>query len=539
MMANQKLLMSFDPHTIEHLGIKMYSRLPNAMAELIANAYDADASTVHINIVEDGLERSISVEDNGTGMTFDEINEKFLRIGRKRRNDDNGLSPSGLRKVTGRKGLGKLAFFGIGNTIEVETKRNGKLTSFVMKWNEITNANNAAYEPTFFEKQANGTGTKIVLKELKRQTSINKNELASSLSKLFNFFNSSFQVFISVNGKDEIKIDDKLKYENIDTQIKWNVPTDTPNEYCSSNKIKGTVIAAEKPLKPGLRGITLFAHGRLVNAPEFFGVGESSHGYSYFTGWLDVDFIDELQDDMISTDRQSLNWDYEKTIELREKLKDLLRFIEKDWREKRREKKNDEIAKKTKIDVNSWVSKTPQKIKEGIEKILDSVSKESELDAEKQSDIVKSLHQLLPEYTYYHYRHLHKTVQNASLKDYENADYYRAFEEAMKRYVLEVQRKSGNTATDVGLMHAVFGPGKKLQVAKKYKRPSGDDFNSPTLDNIEEGQHFLSAGITAGGRNPIAHEEIADLHSSGLFSEDDCLNFLSILSHLFRRLDDA
>ena len=206
---------------------------------------------------------------------------------------------------------------------------------------------------------------------------------------------------------------------------------------------------------------------------------------------------------------------------------------------KRREKKNDEIAKKTKIDVNSWVSKTPQKIKEGIEKILDSVSKESELDAEKQSDIVKSLHQLLPEYTYYHYRHLHKTVQNASLKDYENADYYRAFEEAMKRYVLEVQRKSGNTATDVGLMHAVFGPGKKLQVAKKYKRPSGDEFNSPTLDNIEEGQHFLSAGITAGGRNPIAHEEIADLHSSGLFSEDDCLNFLSILSHLFRRLDDA
>jgi uncharacterized protein (TIGR02391 family) len=539
MMANPKLLMSFDPHTIEHLGIKMYSRLPNAMAELIANAYDADAKTVHINIVENSSERSITVDDDGIGMTFDEINEKFLRIGRQRRNDDNGLSPSKHRKVTGRKGLGKLAFFGIGNTIEVETKRDGKSTSFVMKWSEITNTKNAAYEPAFFIKPATGSGTKIVLKELKRQTCISKNELASSLSKLFNFFDSSFQVFISVNGKDEIKIDDNLKYDNIDAQIEWNVPADTPNEYCKSNNIKGVVIAAEKPLKPGLRGITLFAHGRMVNAPEFFGVGESSHGYSYLTGRLNVDFIDEQQDDMISTDRQSLNWDYEKTIELREKLKDLLRFIEKDWREKRREKKNDEIAKKTKIDVNSWVSKTPQKIKEGIEKILDSVSKESELDTEKQSDIVKSLHQLLPEYTYYHYRHLHKTVQNASLKDYENADYYRAFEEAMKRYVLEVQRKSGNTATDVGLMHTVFGPGKILQVAKKYKRPSGDDFNLTTLDNIEEGQHFLSVGITAGGRNPIAHEEIADLHSSGLFSEDDCLNFLSILSHLFRRLDDA
>lgn len=35
--------MSFDPHTIEHLGVKMYSVLPNAIAELIANAYNADA----------------------------------------------------------------------------------------------------------------------------------------------------------------------------------------------------------------------------------------------------------------------------------------------------------------------------------------------------------------------------------------------------------------------------------------------------------------------------------------------------------------
>ena len=43
-----ELTMTFDPHTIEHLGIKMYSVLPNAMAELIANAYDAEADNVYI-----------------------------------------------------------------------------------------------------------------------------------------------------------------------------------------------------------------------------------------------------------------------------------------------------------------------------------------------------------------------------------------------------------------------------------------------------------------------------------------------------------
>lgn len=40
-------------------------------------------------------------------------------------------------------------------------------------------------------------------------------------------------------------------------------------------------------------------------------------------------------------------------------------------------------------------------------------------------------------------------------------------------------------------------------------------------------------------RNPLAHEEIKELRDSGLFTENDCLDMLSLLSHLFRRLDDA
>lgn len=119
MNIENKLTMSFDPHTIEHLGIQMYSVLPNAIAELIANAYDAEASSVSIELVDNDKEKSISVIDDGVGMSFDEINNCFLRIGRKRRSDDNGMSPNKLRKVTGRKGLGKLAFFGIGDIIRI------------------------------------------------------------------------------------------------------------------------------------------------------------------------------------------------------------------------------------------------------------------------------------------------------------------------------------------------------------------------------------------------------------------------------------
>lgn len=43
---SEVLKMTFDPKTIEHLGVKMYSTLPPALAELISNAYDADAGKV-------------------------------------------------------------------------------------------------------------------------------------------------------------------------------------------------------------------------------------------------------------------------------------------------------------------------------------------------------------------------------------------------------------------------------------------------------------------------------------------------------------
>ena len=60
-----------------------------------------------------------------------------------------------------------------------------------------------------------------------------------------------------------------------------------------------------------------------------------------------------------------------------------------------------------------------------------------------------------------------------------------------------------------------------------------------TKENIEDGQKFMSMGLMAGVRNPLAHEEKKELKTTNLFSEKDCLDILSLISHLFRRLDDA
>ena len=178
-MEDQILKMSFDPHTIEHLGVKMYSNIPNAIAELVANSYDAEAENVQIELFDDGQEKSIRIVDDGVGMDFEDVNNKFLRIGRKRRiENESSLSPNGKRKVTGKKGLGKLAFFGIGDTIDIITQKNGEKISFTLDWNEIINTNQPDYKPKFqiLECDEEAHGTVIILRNLKGNLNLTRKD---------------------------------------------------------------------------------------------------------------------------------------------------------------------------------------------------------------------------------------------------------------------------------------------------------------------------------------------------------------------------
>ncbi len=538
-----ELVMSFDPKTIEHLGIKMYSQLPNAVAELIANGYDACASEVFIHLIDNEEGKKIIVSDNGDGMSFEEVNNKFLVIGRNRREEGDDISSCG-RIATGKKGLGKLSFFGIGETITINTCKGGKRTTFILDWNELLHTEGNPYKPkyTIEDCAKDEKGTTIILSRLKRKSGFDIVALSKSLAKLFNF-PDDFIVFLQLNDSEIIEITNKLKYEGIIEEFEWTLP-DWLNDkgitnYKEYQNIKGRIITTEKPLKPGLRGITLFANGRMVNQPEFFGSSESSHFFSYTTGWLDIDFVDNWKQDVISTNRQSLDWENPETSELRLFLTKILTEIHKDWRERRREKRRERVKQTTNIDVPDWLNKVPDNIRDRLDSLLKSID-DSELSSSEQSNIVDNLHTIVPDYPYFHWRQLHPIIQDAAETDYQNKDYYRAFIEAAKRFITETRKKSESTnQSDQSMMGEVYGHQKTLSVTKKYKKPDGSDFPQDTLKSIEDGQKYLSMGIVAGGRNPISHEEIKDLRDSYLFSEKDCLDGLSLLSHLMKRLENS
>lgn len=119
--------------TVDKLGVRLYDKVSAVLAELVANGYDADATEVRVRApmgkylaVNDGDEvrdqdYSVEVCDDGLGMTPEEVNEFYLRVGAERRKDDRrgDTSKKYSRKVMGRKGVGKLAPFGICHRIEV------------------------------------------------------------------------------------------------------------------------------------------------------------------------------------------------------------------------------------------------------------------------------------------------------------------------------------------------------------------------------------------------------------------------------------
>src|SRR5690349_3823959 len=96
--------------TLEHLGVQMYKRRDAALAELVANAWDAGATNVSINLPAEGAYNrntdAIIVSDDGAGMSDNDLESEYLVIGRNRRAEGQ---PEVLdRKPMGRKGIGKL-----------------------------------------------------------------------------------------------------------------------------------------------------------------------------------------------------------------------------------------------------------------------------------------------------------------------------------------------------------------------------------------------------------------------------------------------
>lgn len=537
------LSLKFDPKTIEHLGVKMYSTLPPALAELISNAYDADASEVTITFLEqNGTPIDITVEDNGTGMSRTDIQEKFLVIGRNRRKDE-GDNPSAKfgRLATGKKGLGKLALFGLAKEVSVDTVKDGLRNRFRLNWDALL-ASSDTYNPQIDvedRKVSHSAKTIIQLSDLKRKSPFDLEAIANSLSRIF-IVDSNFKIRLKDGKGRDITISENRRYSNIDQQFTWNENDviEPDSEYFGKVKIFLATGLTPIPPSSGLRGVALFSRGKLVNAPEYFSDSTSSHFYQYLTGWIKADFIDLLDEDVISTNRQALNWDQPEMTKFREFLSSIIGKVGQDWRKRRANKKDKDVEAVTGINKEQWLSTLPSDIKTSVEAIVKKMG-ESEEVSETFAPVIRALYAIVPEYPLLHWRHLHTSIRDGVLEYYKNQQYGHAADQGTKLYAGLIRKLAATDKDGVDLA-SFFAFGCDPATKKLSKLPTipVNDLSTESLRNVQEGQGTLTRGLMQGFRNPINHAPMSAVVPS-LISELDCLNILSLVSYLANKLEYA
>ncbi len=97
-----------DPKLAHVLG-ENYTSSEKALKELIDNAWDAEATKVHVTVPTILSEPPIIVQDNGSGMKPAELKAEYLNIASPPFSCKGDRMPNFNRTLKGRKGIGKFA----------------------------------------------------------------------------------------------------------------------------------------------------------------------------------------------------------------------------------------------------------------------------------------------------------------------------------------------------------------------------------------------------------------------------------------------
>lgn len=360
--------MTISRQTVDKLGVKLYDRISAVIAELVANSYDADATRVDITapmgellatksggkLLDKGLR--IEVSDNGSGMTPDEVNRHYLVVGKERRSDpERGSTSKRLgRKVMGRKGVGKLAPFGVCDRVEVITsggakvhgkgadgkQAHGYLTAhLVLDRTGIVQDTDKVYHPQPGELDGcvqPNSGTRLILTKFDHRRVPPIADFERQLAQRFGLPGANWQISLHDSLKPTGSPDQtRVVGAFVMTKMPGSEITlpagDGPVIGPGGDPLDGVVAGFEhdgsfypvtgwiayssEPYRDELMaGIRVYCRGKIAAQTRVFNLTAGFTGEydirSYLVGELHADWLDEAED-LIRTDRQDILWTHE------------------------------------------------------------------------------------------------------------------------------------------------------------------------------------------------------------------------------------
>jgi len=195
--------LNVDPRILELLGPNLYTNIYYVLAELIANAYDADAKNVYIIANKD----DIRVEDDGHGMSYEagDIN-KYLNVARvSRESEGDSYTKSGGRRKMGRKGVGKLAALSVSENVDVMTIAKGEKSGFILSRRpDDGNVLRPIPDNEITFEYVKEHGSAIVMSFPQYRLHKTLTAVKRNLLKIFPLVNSDFRIHVIRDGQSEI-----------------------------------------------------------------------------------------------------------------------------------------------------------------------------------------------------------------------------------------------------------------------------------------------------------------------------------------------
>ena len=353
--------MTLSLNVLRHLGLGLYSNVAAVLSEVVANSWDADAERVRISI--DAQDGTITIQDDGHGMTVDDANRKYLVIGYERRKEES-KTPRFKRPVMGRKGIGKLSLFSIAQTVEIHTVKNGERHGFVMDAGEIEEKIKGGRETQYHPRPVDlarvdfDRGTRIVLTNMKRKLQWTGRPLRRRLARRFAIIGSQHRFEIESNGEpitiDDRDYHDKLQYvwtfgdrgrEFTSAAKNLEYPEERPGETEKSPgfSIDGWIGTAfrsgqltDSDTSESINKILVMVRGKLAQEDILEEFGEGGLYTKYVFGEIHADFLDlDDREDIATTSRQSIIEDDPRYQALKAKLHSELKHVQSKWTELR------------------------------------------------------------------------------------------------------------------------------------------------------------------------------------------------------------
>lgn len=161
---------SVDAGIINRLGKELVGRAETAISELIKNAYDAEASYANL-IFKDAYVPggSLIIEDDGLGMTYEELINGFMRISSSDK-IHRPVSPKYKRKKAGKKGIGRFAAQRLGSQLIIvtQTEHSEKAIRATINWSSFvldSDINEVTGQIEYIQKERSH-GTSLYINDL-------------------------------------------------------------------------------------------------------------------------------------------------------------------------------------------------------------------------------------------------------------------------------------------------------------------------------------------------------------------------------------